>query len=205
MTDPALVISSGEFAALIARALESKDDNAALSELVGIYEPDVRRAASVLLGKDLRSCLDATDLVQSVHLQLIVSIRSGKLTPGSPAQLRSAALTLLRQNVIQQWRRHRCRLRHANALATQSRLGEGSDSATRGEFDPATMAEYQDLLEQIGRLLRDDERRIVVMRLEGYRTQEIAAELGIPSGVLRVRLSRLRKRLRREVPPGEWS
>ncbi len=67
------------------------------------------------------------------------------------------------------------------------------------------MAAYHDLLERVGRHLRADERRIVIMRLEGYRTNEIAAELGITSGVLRVRLSRLRKRLLREVPTVDWS
>ncbi|MHB1557794.1 MAG: RNA polymerase sigma factor [Isosphaeraceae bacterium] len=205
MTDLSPTVPNGTFTALVARALESKDDNTALCELVAIYEPAIRRAACALLGKGLRSSLDATDLIQSVHLQLIMSIRSGKMTPRTPGQLRSVALTLLRQNVIQHWRRQRCRIRHATALATQNRLAEGSAPAAREEIDPARMAAYHDLLERVNRHLRADERRIVIMRLEGYRTHEIAAELGIASGVLRVRLSRLRKRLLREVPAFDWS
>lgn len=205
MTGSPMVVSNSAFAALIARTIERQDDNAALSELVAVYEPDVRRAASVLLGRDLRSSLDATDLVQSVHLQLIMMIRGGRMTPRSPAQLRSLALTLLRQNVIQQWRRRRCQLRHATALATQNRLADGSAPAEREDLDPARMAAYHELLEQVDRRLRNDERRIVVMRLEGYQTHEIASELGIATGLLRVRLSRLRKRLLRELRPSDWS
>lgn len=205
MTGSPRVLSNGEFAALLAWAVEKTDDNAALSELMSIYEPDVRRAASVLLGKDLRSSFDANDLVQSVHLRLIIHIRGGKLTPSSPAQLRAAALTLLRQNVIQHWRRRRCQVRHATAMATRNRLTDGNDLTASEEFDPAKMVAYQDFLEWVGRRLREDERRIVVMRLEGYRTHEIAAELGIATGVLRVRLSRLRKRLLLEMPPNGWS
>ena len=48
--------------------------------------------------------------------------------------------------------------------------------------------------------MRAEDRRLIVMRLQGYRTREIAAELGIDSAVLRVRLSRLRKRLRQDKP-----
>ncbi len=65
-------------------------------------------------------------------------------------------------------------------------------------------AEYNDLLDHLYRHLPVEDRRMVVMRLQGYRTGEIAAELGVAPAVLRVRLSRLRKRLRREKPPAEW-
>jgi DNA-directed RNA polymerase specialized sigma24 family protein len=41
------------------------------------------------------------------------------------------------------------------------------------------------------------------MRLQGYRMGEIAAELGIDPSALRMRLSRLRKRLRQEKPWAE--
>ena len=70
--------------------------------------------------------------------------------------------------------------------------------------DPARAVEYQDGLDHLYRHLRDDDRRLVVMRLEGYRTGEIAAELGIEPVVLRMRLSRLRRRLRGEKPLIEW-
>ena len=63
-----------EFATLMTRV--RLDDNQALAALITLYEPKIRRAAQVLLGKALRSSIDATDLVQSVHLQLITAAQA---------------------------------------------------------------------------------------------------------------------------------
>ncbi len=60
------------------------------------------------------------------------------------------------------------------------------------------------MLDHLYRRLRTDDHRLIVMRIQGYRTEEIADELGINSAVLRVRLSRLRERLRKEKPLTEW-
>jgi RNA polymerase sigma-70 factor (ECF subfamily) len=191
-----------EFAALMARV--RRDDNQALATLIALYEPEIRRVAKFLLGRALRSSLDPTDLVQSVHLQLMLGLKQQKFAIASPEQLRSLAATLLRHKFIQHWRRHRCQTRHQTNLA----LG-GSPAGTRAamtlrELDPAQAAEYNDLVDHLYRYLGVEDRRLVVMRLQGYRTGEIAAELGIEPAVLRVRLSRLRKRLREEKPPAEW-
>jgi RNA polymerase sigma-70 factor, ECF subfamily len=191
-----------EFAALMARV--HLDDNQALGQLIDLYEPEIRRAAQFLLGKAMRSSLDPTDLVQSVHLQLILGLKQKKFAVDGPERLRSLAVTLLRHKFIQHWRRHRCQARHDTALARTSAPTEGRTSPGRREPDPARAAEYNDLLDHLYRHLRVEDRRIVLMRLEGYRTGEIAAELGVAPAVLRVRLSRLRKRLRREKPPNEW-
>ena len=77
-------------------------------------------------------------------------------------------------------------------------------SRRRFALDPARAAEYNDFVDYLSRYLRVDDQRLVVMRLQGYRSREIAAELGVDPAVLRVRLSRLRKRLRDEKPPTEW-
>jgi RNA polymerase sigma-70 factor, ECF subfamily len=194
--------SEEAFIALMARV--RLDDNQALAELIMLYEPMIRRAAHVLLGRALRSALDPTDLVQSVHLQLILSLKRKNLSIGSPEQLRSLAATLLRHKFIEHWRRHRCQVRHRIALAATGAREDGKTAIALRELDPAWAAEYQDVLDHLYRQLRTDDRRLVVMRLQGYRTGEIAAELGIEPVVVRMRLSRLRKRLRSEKPPTDW-
>ena len=76
-----------EFAALMARVCRG-DEEEALAALIALYEPAIRRAAEVLLGRDLRSSIDPTDLVQSVHLEMILGLRRGKLAIASPGHLR---------------------------------------------------------------------------------------------------------------------
>ena len=107
-----------EFAALMARV--RLDDNEALATLISLYEPGIRRAARVILSKALRSSLDPNDLVQSVHLQLILGVKQRKFVIDSPEHLRSLAVTLLRHRFIQLWRRHRCQARHNATLARSS-------------------------------------------------------------------------------------
>lgn len=191
-----------EFSSLMARVC--CDDSQALARLIALYEPQVLRAAQVLLSRVLRSSLDPTDLVQSVHLQLILGLKQGKLAIDNTEQLRSLAVTLLRHKVIEQWRRHRRQARHQIALASQSAPSDEIAAVAVRERDPARAAEYKDLLDHLYRQLGSDERRLVIMRLQGYRTGEIAKELGIDPTVLRMRLSRLRRRLLEKKPPTEW-
>ena len=192
-----------EFAELMARV--RLGDNRALATLISLYEPDIRRTAHILLGRAMRSSLDPSDLVQSVHLQLILSLKQKNLVIGSPEQLRSLAVTLLRHRLIEHWRHHRCQVRHNTALAMSMTSLDGRTNRTPGDPDPVRAAEYKDSLNYLYRHLRAEDRRLIIMRLQGYRTGEIAAELGIGAAVVRVRLSRLRKRLRQEHPPTEWT
>jgi RNA polymerase sigma-70 factor, ECF subfamily len=194
--------SEEQFADLMDRV--RLDDEQALSRLIALYEPEIRRVAQILLGRPLRSSLDPTDLVQSVHLQLILGLKQKKLAIGSPEQLRSLTLTLLRHKFIEHWRRHRCQARHDRVLADTDRSTNEKTASSLREPDPARVAEYNDLVGHLIRHLRVEDRRMIVMRLQGYRTVEIAAELGIAPTALRVRLSRLRKHLRRENPLIDW-
>jgi RNA polymerase sigma factor (sigma-70 family) len=189
---------TNEFAALMAQV--RLDDNEALARLITLYEPEVWRAAQVLLGRALRSSLDPADLVQSVHLLLLEGLKQKKFSIGSAEQLRSLAVTVLRHKFIQHWRRYRCQARHDTARAMTNASADGRMTMALRELDPARAAEYNDLLDNLYRHLRIEDRRLVVMRLQGYRTAEIAAELGIAPAVLRVRFSRLRKRLRQKKP-----
>ena len=179
-------------------------DNRALAVLIALYEPEIARTAQGLLGRALRSLLDPTDLVQSVHVQLILGLKQKKFSVANPDQLRSLALTLLRHKFIQHWRRYLCQVRHNSALVMTAAPLERRIAAAGGELDPAQSAEYKELLDRLYGHLRIEERRLVVMRLQGYSTREIAAELRIDPAALRVRLSRLRKRLRQEPPLSEW-
>ncbi len=197
-----MIEPENDFAELMARV--RLDDDQALATLISIYEPKIRRAAKLLLGKPLRSSIDPTDLVQAVHLQLIRLLKQQRLIIVGPQHLRELAATVLRHKFIQHWRRHRCAARHTASLAEAG--GHPVERARKlaAAVDPARTAEYKDMLDHLYRRLRTEDRRLIVMRIQGYSTEEIADELGTSATVLRMRLSRLRERLRKEKSLIEW-
>jgi RNA polymerase sigma factor (sigma-70 family) len=197
-----MIEPENNFAELMARV--RLDDDEALATLISMYEPKIRRAARLLLGKALRSSIDPTDLVQAVHLQLIRVLKQQRQVIVSPEHLREFAATVLRHKFIQHWRRHRCAARHTASLAEAGGRSVERARKLAAAVDPARTAEFKDMLDHLCRRLRTEDRRLIVMRIQGYRTEEIAGELGTSAAVLRVRLSRLRERLRKEKPLIEW-
>jgi RNA polymerase sigma-70 factor (ECF subfamily) len=177
-------------------------DEAALAELLTRYEGRLRTTARVLLGPLLRPHLDSVDLVQSVQRILLPALREGKYDLSDTEQLIALAVTLIRRKVARQWRH----LRREHRLQTLARM-DGilpKDIATPSPApDPARTAELKDDLGHLFNLLKDDERRLIELRLQGFGTPKIAARLGYDAHVLHARLSRLRQRLR-DLGYQEW-
>ncbi|HJZ56079.1 MAG TPA: sigma factor-like helix-turn-helix DNA-binding protein, partial [Gemmataceae bacterium] len=72
------------------------------------------------------------------------------------------------------------------------------------EPDPAQEAQFRDAAHQLYARLGETEQRMLELRLEGHGTDEIAARLGLNPIALRVRFSRLRKRLEESGVRAEW-
>jgi RNA polymerase sigma-70 factor (ECF subfamily) len=194
--------SPDDLSALLARVRLGDED--ALAELVQGYEPEVRLTARVLLGRAMRASLDSVDLVQSVHRTLMEGLRQNKLVVSNPQQLLGLAVTLVRRKIAHHWRRlQRQHPLDADALETGN-LDHVVTSPSGGEADPAVQAEYNDALEHLYDRLEDQDRRVVQLRLQGYSTAEVARRLGLDADVLRVRLSRLRRKLREAKVLSEW-
>jgi DNA-directed RNA polymerase specialized sigma24 family protein len=70
--------------------------------------------------------------------------------------------------------------------------------------DPARQAEYRDAVEHLCRGLSDLERKILELRSHDYTSAEVAREMGLNPVALRVRLTRLRKRLQDGGIPADW-
>jgi RNA polymerase sigma-70 factor (ECF subfamily) len=191
-----------EFASLMGRV--RLGDEEALAQLVGQYEREVERTAHAMLSRTLRSYLDPSDLVQSVHRSLLPYLRQNKFDIDDPRKLRSLAVTLARRKIIQHWRRLQCQHRfQAEMVDTESPTAVRT-VASAPEPDPAAVAQCNDLLRQLRSQLDDTECRLVELRLQGATTAEAARELGLDPDVLRVRLSRLRRRLRQQQPQLDW-
>jgi RNA polymerase sigma factor (sigma-70 family) len=179
-------------------------DVGALAELTRRYEPDFRLAARVLLGRALRSHLDSADLVQSVHHTLLLGLRQNKFELSSPQHLVGLAVTLVRRKVARHWRR----LQRQQTFDPQEGETRGPldllTCLSNSERDPAEEAQYRDAIEHVCSHLEEKDRHLVQLRLQGFSTAEAARQLGEDADVLRVRLSRLRRRLRDSRVLREW-
>lgn len=191
-----MVPAEVEFNELLMRA--RKGDRAAMQTLVQQYEPEVRIVARVRLGAALRPYFDSLDLVQSVHRSLMLGLRQDKFDISTPERLVGLALTIVRRKLARQWRR----------LRRQKRLNEGQNSSdsladllvslSTPESGPESVATVRDQTERWLSEMTDVEKRVMELRLEGFTTAEVARQLGMDPDVLRVRLSRLRRRLREQ-------
>jgi RNA polymerase sigma-70 factor (ECF subfamily) len=190
--------ATAEFADLIDRARAG--DGAALARLAEQYEPKVRIVARVLLGAPLRPYLDSVDVVQSVHRSLLAGLRGGKFDLSTPDNLVALAVTMLRRKVARQWRH----LQKQHRLSGTDAPADPLAGVAERDLGPAREAEFRDTARALYAHLGDVEQRIIDLRLEGYATDEAAARLGLNPIALRVRLSRLRKRLEEAGVPADW-
>ena len=186
---------SEDFDALLARARQG--DSAALMRLIQQYEADVRLVARRRLGPALRPYVDSVDLVQSVHKSLLVGLQQHRYDLANPEQLIALALTIVRRKVARHWRRVQRQERLGQVgPAAESSLPDLLASLADPVADPARTAALTDAIAHLCRNLDETERRVLEMRLQGYRTAEVARTLGLDADALRARLSRLRQSLR---------
>jgi RNA polymerase sigma factor (sigma-70 family) len=190
------------FEELLARARAG--DEAALLDLARRYEPEVRAVARVRLGPALRPYLDTFDLVQSVHRSLLRGLRNNKFEFTEPGQLVALALTMVRHKVAHQWRKAKRQVRTgdpADSTASLPDLLLGMADDTPG---PGAAVDARDAVDKLLSGLDDLDRRLLELSAQGYRTTEIAKDLGKDPDVLRVRMSRLRAKLRSCGVSDDW-
>ena len=183
-------------------ALARAGDEEALGRLVAACEPEIRRVARAHLGRLLRPHLDSVDVAQSVQIALLLGLREGRLDVSSPDKLVGLAAAMVRHKVADHWRRVR---RRGGLLQRGIEARDlGALIASEGGDDPSVARERDEQVERMLTLLPKDERRILELRLLGHSTAEVARALGLNADVLRVRLSRLRKRLRDGRLLADW-
>jgi RNA polymerase sigma factor (sigma-70 family) len=171
-------------------------DEGELFERLRQYEPEIRRAARVRLSPLLRPHLDSVDLVQSVFITLLAGLRNDKLDLSRPEKLVALSAEIIRRKVARVWRQMQNRARLNDRLDLPREIDPQSIPSSCEGNDPTDAAQYRDEVRQVMAHLDSAEQRLVELRLEGYSTAEAARALDANSDVLRVRLSRLRKKLR---------
>jgi RNA polymerase sigma-70 factor (ECF subfamily) len=176
-----------DFADLV--ALARSGDGIALARLAEQYEPQIRRVAHRRLGPALRPYLDTMDLVQSVHRSLMLGLRNNKFPIACAEDLIGLAVTMVLRKVARRWQqvqREREVIKLEELVLTRCRKAD----------DPARAAELADQFRLLLGQLDDLDRRLLQLYLEEHSTVEAARILECNADVLRVRRSRLFRKLR---------
>src|SRR4051812_12743653 len=163
-------------------------DPSALDALLGRHLPPLRRWASGRLPKWARDLADTDDLVQETvihtvkHLGTFETRREGALQ----AYLRQAVMNRIRNE-----------FRRAKRHPAASELDDRHADAAPSPLEEAIGREAIDRYETALASLRDEEREVIVARIElGYSFDEVAAALEKPSAdAARVALNRAIVRL----------
>lgn len=171
------------FSAVLERARQG--DTEAMTLLIEEYEPQVRRVAHRRLSAALRATFDSTDLVQSVHRSLLLCLQRNKYTFNGPQDLVALAVTMVKRKAARKWARLQ---REQELLQLRARL--------LSRAKPQHSAELVNKLQELLEALDDADRQLLKLYLEGHSTVEAADTLGLNPDSLRVRRSRLFRKLR---------
>jgi RNA polymerase sigma-70 factor (ECF subfamily) len=185
------------------RRLQGADEEA-LAALLREYEPEIRRAASVRLGPLLRPHLDSLDLVQSVFITLLKGLRDDKFHIAGPQELVALSAEIIRRKVAQVWKRMKRRTELNGQLTGTHEDAEHVVVGRPDSPDPATEAEVNDGIARMLDEVDEADRKLLELRLQGLTTAEAARALDADPDVLRVRLSRLRRRLTERGLLSDW-
>jgi RNA polymerase sigma-70 factor (ECF subfamily) len=187
--------TDGSFRELIDRVRAG--DESAAAELVGRYEPAIRRAARVRLRDPrLGRLLDSMDICQSVLASFFVRAAMGQYELSTPEELLRLLVTMTRNKVAGQANAQRAGRRdHRRVVAA---IDDRRDVAA-GDPSPSREVAARELLEQARRLLSPEERALLERREQGDDWAAIAAELGGSPDALRIRLARAVDRVARRL------
>jgi len=106
------------------------------------------------------------------------------------------AVTIVQRKAAKHWRQLKRQQRMSGHDESQDELLETILSLRSERKDETDEVANRELLSQWLAGMDPIERRLIELRLEGYSTVEIAEMLDLDPDVLRVKLSRLRKRMR---------
>ena len=176
---------------LLTRAREG--DDAAREELFARYVPVMRRWAAGRLPRHIRDLADTPDLVQDTMLQVFKNMErfENRGEGAFYAYLRQAVMNRIRNEI-----------RNAGRRPQKVELDDNAPDEQRSPLEAAIGREAVDRYEAALQRLREDERELVVARLElGLTYSEVAQASGKPSAdAARMAVTRAVARLIEELP-----
>ena len=181
------------------RRIRAGDERAAF-ELLQQYEPVIRLEVRRRLSDPrLYRSFDSMDICQSVLASFFVRAAAGQYDLERPDQLVRLLVTIARNKVAYQARRHHAGnrdLRRNAALDAEARELVGAEPS------PSRVASGRELLAEVRRRLTPEELRVADLRAEGRGWAEIAATLGGTVEARRKQLARALDRVTSQLDLG---
>jgi RNA polymerase sigma-70 factor (ECF subfamily) len=172
-------------------------DEAAATQLVGEYEPVIRRVVRIQLRDGrMRRVLDSMDICQSVLRSFFVRAALGQYALRTPQELLKLLSTIARYKLADQVKQHQRECRDVRRIENGS-PDERAIAAVQSS--PSEQVANQELLDEFRKRLSDDERHLAEQRALGRGWAEIAAAAGGSPEGLRKKLGRAVDRIGREL------
>jgi len=186
-----------DFAALIESV--RLGDEAAVTALLGQFEPEVRMMVRVRLPRILRNQLDSMDIVQAIWTSVFTGKPDDVARFTDVGQFRGFLAGVARNKVYEEYRRRTKTKKYC--LGREERL-----YVRKGERDvpldvvasdptPSEGVQADDRLDQLTRGRPLEEVRVVNLRRQGLKFHEIAQRLGISERSIRRVINAIQKRM----------
>jgi RNA polymerase sigma factor (sigma-70 family) len=174
-------------------------DESAATDLVHLFEPDVRREVRTWIRRQralsLGRVFDSADICQSVLARFFAGLAAGRLDLHSSEHLRNLLLFMARNSFLQHVRSNQAERRDLRRTVSLA----NDDLPEPPERDsPADLAAEHELLELIRARLTPDERELADRRTQGQSWADIAAAMGGTPDGRRIQLCRAETRIVRE-------
>jgi len=167
--------------------------NTAAREVFDRYVERLLGLAKRRIGARMNSRVDPEDVVQSVFRTFFSRMKNDQFVIGAEDDLFKLLVRITVHKTLRQIAHHKAAKRDPS-LET----GQGSDAnemlmqAMDAEPTPETVVTFMDQLEHFLKLLPDQDRQILEMRLQGFSTEEIADKLGSYDRKIRRVIERIR-------------
>lgn len=172
----------------------------AAGEIVSKYTAELVAVARREISPKLARRIDAEDAVQSAYRSFFIRMGRGEYELGNGKELWKLLLTITLNKVRKQGKFHHAKKR--NVTNDESRAATGvAPEANLAESQEPSPQDAAMLVDQVSALLnsvRDDERPIIELRLQGYNSVEIAKEIGRADRSVRRILERIEQRLQEQ-------
>jgi RNA polymerase sigma-70 factor (ECF subfamily) len=170
-----------------------KGDEDAARQLFNAYAERLLSLARWRISQRMARRVDPEDIVQSVFRTFFTRVKSGHLSFAEQDDLSKLLVSITVRKTLRQIAFHRAAKRDPSMeVAQDDSSAQSLPDVQSVEPSPEAEVIFVDLLEHFLGRLRPQDRPVLEMRLQGYRTEEIAKKLGTSDRQIRRTLEYIR-------------
>jgi RNA polymerase sigma-70 factor (ECF subfamily) len=188
------------FRILIEQAIAGEDDAAA--QIVENHTDALVRVARQRIGNKLGQRVDAEDVLQSVYRSFFGRLQEGQYEIETGRDLWNLLVRMTLNKICRQATYHQRQKRDMGQeqVAAQSSMELPLANLARAdEPDPQDAAMLIEAVEELLAGLKEGDRPIIELRLQGYKTPEIAQQTGRAERSIRRIFERIKEKLERDI------